>query len=85
MTSIHTYFYYRLLISSFLAYFSMMGHLRISYKIEMKKVEKSGLLKRVVVRPGCEHFSTVQEKKDINSADKNGGKMWSFVIAVVIS
>ena len=63
MTSIHTYFYYRLLISSFLAYFSMMGHLRISYKIEMKKVEKSGLLKRFVVRPGCEHFSTVQEKK----------------------
>ena len=63
MTSIHTYFYYRLLISSFLAYYSMMGHLRISYKIEMKKVEKSGLLKRVVVRPGCEHFSTVQEKK----------------------
>ena len=85
MTSIHTYFYYRLLTSSFLAFYSMMGHLRISYKIEMKKVEKSGLLKRVVVRPGCEHFSTVQEKKDINSADKNGGKMWSFVIAVVIS
>ena len=58
-----------------------------SNQISMNCKNQGCRIKGWVVRPGCEHFSTLQEEENIKSADKNGGKMRYIVfnITVVIS